>query len=221
MLLLSRHKILAAVKHVYYSAMSELNFDKMNGLLPVVVQDPQTRRVLTVGFMNREAYQKTVETRQVTFFSRQRQRLWTRGEKSGHYLNVVSIHEDCDHDTLLIYANPQGTVCHKGHETCFREKNVDSAEDIIERLEKIIEQRKTHPSAESYTSKLFARGVNKIAQKVGEEAVELVIEAKDNDRDLFIGEAADLLFHYLILLQAKGFTLNDVKEKLKHRHLGN
>lgn len=201
--------------------MSELNFDKMNGLLPVVVQDHQTRRILTVGFMNRDAYQKTMATRHVTFFSRQKQRLWTKGENSGNYLNVVSIHEDCDHDTLLIYANTQGPACHKGHETCFRERNADTAEDIIERLEKIIAQRKSNPNAESYTSKLFARGVNKIAQKVGEEAVELVIEAKDNDRDLFIGEAADLLFHYLILLQAKGFTLNDVKEKLRHRHLGN
>jgi phosphoribosyl-ATP pyrophosphohydrolase/phosphoribosyl-AMP cyclohydrolase len=201
--------------------MSELNFDKMNGLLPVVVQDHLTRHVLMVGFMNHDAYEKTISTKRVTFFSRKHLRLWTKGEQSGNYLNVVSVHEDCDHDTLLIYARPNGPVCHKGYDTCFNEKNVGAGEDdIIEKLEKIIAQRKTHPSAESYTSKLFARGVNKIAQKVGEEAVELVIEAKDNDQELFISEAADLLFHYLILLQAKGFTLNDVKEKLRQRHLG-
>lgn len=200
--------------------MSDLNFEKMNGLVPAVVQDHQSRRVLMVGFMNREAYEKTMSTRQVTFFSRKNQRLWTKGEKSGNYLNVVSIHEDCDHDTLLVYATAGGPVCHKGHETCFKEPNkAVTSEDIIDQLDKRIAYRKVNPRAESYTSKLFSKGINKIAQKVGEEAVELVIEAKDDNKELFIGEAADLLYHYLVLLHSKGYTLDDVKEKLKQRHL--
>jgi phosphoribosyl-ATP pyrophosphohydrolase/phosphoribosyl-AMP cyclohydrolase len=198
--------------------MSELNFEKMNGLIPVVVQDHQTKVVLMLGFMNRSAYEKTQETRQVTFFSRKNQRLYTKGEKSGNFLQVVSIHESCGHDALLIHAKAQAAVCHKGYDTCFNERNV--SENITNRIEDMIRDRKTHPRAESYTSKLFSKGLNKIAQKTGEEAVELILAAKDNDPETFIGEAADLLFHYLVLLQARGLSLRDVEEKLKHRHLG-
>lgn len=200
--------------------MSQLNYDKLNGLLPVVVQDAVTMRVLMVGFMNKEAYDITISTKRVTLFSRKNQRIWTKGETSGNFLHVVNILEDCDHDTLLIYANPAGPVCHKGYDTCFNEKNnsVSKEEDFLITLEKIIASRKANPKSDSYTSKLFSKGINKIAQKVGEEAVEIVIEAKDNDEDLFLGEAADLLFHYMILLQAKGYTLEDVKNRLKSRH---
>jgi len=197
--------------------MNDLNFEKMNGLIPVVVQEHQTRMVLMLGFMNRSAYEKTLETRQVTFFSRKNQRLYTKGEKSGNYLNVVSIHESCGHDSLLIYARARAAVCHKGYDTCFNERNV--SENITNRIEDMIHDRKTNPRAESYTSKLFSKGLNKIAQKTGEEAVELILAAKDNDNEAFIGEAAGLLFHYLVLLQARGLTIKDVEEKLKHRHL--
>lgn len=198
--------------------MSELNYDKLNGLIPAIVQDPTTKNVLMIGFMTPEAYEKTVSSGKVTFFSRKSKKLWTKGEKSGNFLNVVSIHEDCDHDSILIYAKPDGPTCHKGTDTCFNEVN-KASDDILNRLEKIIKNRRDNPKEDSYTSKLFHKGINKIAQKVGEEAVELVIEAKDNDRELFIGEAADLLFHYMILLQAKGLELNDVKEKLKSRYV--
>lgn len=198
--------------------MSQLNYDKLNGLIPAIVQDPATKNVLMIGFMTPEAYEKTVSTGKVTFFSRKSKKLWTKGEKSGNFLNVISIHEDCDHDSILIYAKPDGPTCHKGSDTCFNETN-KASDDILCRLEKIIKDRRDNPKEDSYTSKLFHKGINKIAQKVGEEAVELVIEAKDSDRELFIGEAADLLFHYMILLQAKGFNLDDVKEKLKSRYV--
>ena len=201
--------------------MSELNYEKLNGLIPAIVQDVHTKNVLMVGFMTKEAYQKTLDTKKVTFYSRKNKRLWTKGEQSGNFLHVVEIKEDCDHDSLLIYAKPEGPVCHKGYDTCFNEKNEISPkqEGIIAQLEGIIADRKIHPSENSYTSKLFAKGINKIAQKVGEEAVELVIEAKDNDKDLFIGEAADLMYHYLVLLHAKGYCLDDVRAKLSSRYV--
>ncbi|HYG49337.1 MAG TPA: bifunctional phosphoribosyl-AMP cyclohydrolase/phosphoribosyl-ATP diphosphatase HisIE [Flavobacteriales bacterium] len=201
--------------------MGELNFEKLNGLIPAVVQDADTYKVLMVGFMTPEAYKKTVQTRQVTFWSRKNKRLWTKGEKSGNFLNVVRMVEDCDHDTVLIYARPAGPVCHKGYDTCFNETNVapKDTDDMIGLLEGIIAERKKNPNEGSYTSKLFAKGINKIAQKLGEEAIELVIEAKDNDKDLFMGEAADLMYHFLVLLQAKGYSLKDVEEKLRSRYV--
>jgi len=187
-----------------------------DGLLPAIVQDATTQVVLMLGYMNTEALQKTEKEKRVTFFSRSKNRLWTKGEESGNFLNVVSVSIDCDNDTLLIKANPVGPVCHTGADTCFNEKNVSA--DFLSQLEAIILDRKNNPSDKSYTSSLFKKGINKIAQKVGEEAVELVIEAKDNDEKLFKEEAADLLFHYLILLSAKGYTLNDIKKVLELRH---
>lgn len=194
----------------------EPDFDKGNGLIPAVVQDADTDKVLMLGFMNKEAYQATLRHNKVTFYSRTRQKLWTKGETSGNFLWVKQILSDCDKDTLLIKANPRGHVCHTGSDTCFTEKNQTG--DFLEILEKIISNRKTHPDARSYTSSLFAKGVNKIAQKVGEEAVELVIEAKDNDKDKFLGEAADLLFHFLVLITEKGYSLREVKDVLRSRH---
>lgn len=186
-----------------------------DGLAPAIVQDAVTAKVLMLGFMNAEALAKTLEEKKVTFFSRSKNRLWTKGEESGNFLNLESITADCDSDTLLIKANPMGPVCHTGSDTCFNDKNEG---DFLSTLEKIITERKNNPSERSYTSSLFAKGINKVAQKVGEEAVELVIESKDDNKELFLGEAADLLFHYLILLQAKGHSLNDVIEVLKKRH---
>ncbi len=194
-----------------------LDFEKSGGLIPAIIQDAKTAKVLMLGYMNSEALEKTKTENRVTFFSRSKNRLWTKGETSGNFLEVVSITEDCDNDTLLIKANPLGPVCHKGSDTCFNEINPSNAL-FLEYLENVIHDRKNNPSAKSYTSELFAKGINKIAQKVGEEAVELVIEAKDNNKDLFIGEAADLLYHYLILLSAKGLTLGDVVKKLEERH---
>ncbi|MGE0638218.1 MAG: bifunctional phosphoribosyl-AMP cyclohydrolase/phosphoribosyl-ATP diphosphatase HisIE [Bacteroidia bacterium] len=194
-----------------------LDFEKSGGLIPVIVQDTKTAKVLMLGYMNSEALEKTKNENRVTFFSRSKNRLWTKGEISGNFLEVVSITEDCDSDTLLIKATPVGPVCHKGSDTCFNETNPSNAL-FLEHLENIILDRKNKPSPKSYTSELFAKGINKIAQKVGEEAVELVIEAKDNDKDLFIGEAADLLYHYLVLLAAKDLTLSDVIKKLEERH---
>lgn len=187
-----------------------------DGLLPAIIQDASTQVVLMLGYMNAEAFEKTQKEKRVTFFSRSKKRLWTKGEESGNFLNVVSILIDCDNDTLLIKANPIGPVCHTGADTCFNEQNVSA--DFLSQLEAIILDRKNNPSDKSYTSSLFKKGINKIAQKVGEEAVELVIEAKDNDEKLFKDEAADLLFHYLILLSAKGYTLNDIKKVLELRH---
>ncbi len=187
-----------------------------DGLVPAIVQDNATGKVLMLGFMNSEALLKTKELQKVTFFSRSKNRLWTKGEESGNFLLLKSISVDCDNDTLLIKTNPVGPVCHTGADTCFDEKN--EATDFLASLEKIIANRKNNPSDGSYTSSLFKKGINKIAQKVGEEAVELVIEAKDDNDVLFKDEAADLLFHYLILLQAKGFSLQDVVDVLKERH---
>lgn len=188
-----------------------------DGLVPSIVQDANTGKVLMLGFMNEEALQKTLELKRVTFFSRSKNRLWTKGEESGNFLTLQEILIDCDQDTILIKALPHGPVCHTGADTCWKETNVDNS--FLMQLEKIIAERKSTPNEKSYTSSLFEKGINKIAQKVGEEAVELVIESKDNDKDLFLGEAADLLFHYLILLQAKGFNLAEVEAILKERHV--
>ncbi len=187
-----------------------------DGLVPAVIQDENTGKVLMLGFMNEAALAKTQELQKVTFFSRTKNRLWTKGEESGNYLLLKDIKVDCDNDTLLIKAIPQGPVCHTGADTCWGETN--NSDNFLLELEQIIINRKNNPSDKSYTSSLFVKGINKIAQKVGEEAVELVIEAKDDDKDLFLGEAADLLFHYLILLQAKNFSLENVIEVLKDRH---
>jgi len=193
-----------------------INFDKLNGLVPAIIQDARSQKVLMLGFMNQEAFIKTQQEQKVTFYSRSKQRLWTKGESSGNFLTVKSITLDCDHDTLLIKALPQGPTCHTGTDTCFNETNESS--DFLTELAAIIRDRKLNPSEESYTSSLFKKGINKIAQKVGEEAVEIVIEAKDNNPELFLGEAADLLFHYLILLEAKNHSLEDVIQVLKKRH---
>jgi len=193
----------------------KINYTKLNGLVPCVVQDAKTLRVLMLGFMNEEAYTKTIFSKRVTFYSRSKQRLWTKGETSGNYLELVDVLIDCDNDTLLIKANPLGPACHTGADTCFNEKNNGWN---IQSLESTIRERKANPKKGSYTNSLFDSGINKVAQKVGEEAVELVIEAKDNNRELFLGEAADLMYHYLVLLAAKDYTLNDVTEVLKKRH---
>ena len=194
-----------------------INYAKYaDGLAPAIVQDDVTGKVLMLGFMNQQALSKTEQIKKVTFYSRSKKRLWTKGEESGHFLLLKNIIADCDNDTLLIKAHPLGPVCHTGADTCFNEKNEQS--NFIFKLEKIIADRKNNPTEQSYTSSLFKKGINKIAQKVGEEAVELVIEAKDNNNNLFKEEAADLLFHYLILLQAKGFGLQDVVNVLEQRH---
>ena len=196
----------------------KVDFNKdTDGLVPVVVQDNLTAKVLMLGYMNQDALNKTLSEGIVTFFSRSKQRLWTKGETSGNFLNVVEILVDCDGDTLLIKANPVGPVCHTGADTCFDERNQGQAA-WLNHLKTVIRDRHQYPSEHSYTSKLFARGINKVAQKVGEEAVELVIEAKDNNDDLFRGEAADLLFHYLVLLEAKGIDFDDVIGVLRERH---
>jgi phosphoribosyl-ATP pyrophosphohydrolase/phosphoribosyl-AMP cyclohydrolase len=187
-----------------------------NNLMPAIVQDSNTNVVLMLGFMNQEAFEKTRETKKVTFFSRSKNRLWTKGEESGHFLKVTDVLLDCDADTLLIMAQPEGPVCHTGADTCFGEKN--KAGNFLNELEKIIDIRKNNPLEGSHISKLFAKGINKISQKVGEEAVELIIEAKDSNDELFLDEAADLLFHYLILLQAKGYRMKDVTHILKKRN---
>ena len=193
----------------------KLDFTKLGGLVPAVVQDAVTKVVLMVGFMNEDAYRQTLDQGRVTFFSRTKNRLWTKGETTGHFLDVVDIRIDCDGDTLLIKAKPHGPTCHTGADTCFNEENSDWNLDA---LEAIIQERKANPSEASYTSKLLKSGINKVAQKVGEEAVELVIESKDDNRDLFLGEAADLMYHYLVLLTAKGFSLADVLAVLRKRH---
>lgn len=186
-----------------------------DALLPVIIQDQYSNKVLMLGFMNEEAWNKTNIEKKVTFFSRSKNRLWTKGETSGNFLIVKEILPDCDNDTVLIKVKPAGPVCHTGNDTCFNEINTPFT---LEKLEEIINERKNNPSENSYTSSLFGKGINKIAQKVGEEAVELVIESKDDDKEKFLGEAADLLFHYLVLLQAKGFTLKDVENILASRH---
>lgn len=194
---------------------SSLDFKKQDGLLPAIVQDAHTQCVLMQGYMNAEALEKTLRQGQVTFFSRSKNRLWTKGERSGNFLELVNITADCDLDSLLVKALPQGPTCHTGTDTCWGENNKG---DFLTELEAIIHSRRDQPSVDSYTSRLLARGINKVAQKVGEEAIELVIEAKDDDKDLFLGEAADLLYHYLILLAAKGYTLEEVKAVLRERN---
>ena len=195
----------------------EIDIKSAHGLIPAIIQDSETKNVLMLGYMNEESLQKTIETQKVTFFSRSKQRLWTKGEESGNFLNLVSIKNDCDGDTLLIQAKPVGPTCHTGADTCWQEENKENY-GFISHLENTIKTRRENADSEkSYVASLFEKGINKIAQKVGEEAVEVVIEAKDDNDDLFLSESADLLFHYLILLQAKGFQLNDVVDVLKKR----
>ncbi len=198
-----------------------LDFTKMDGLIPAIVQDAVTRRVLMLGYMNEESLKLTRDRGLVTFWSRSRQKLWTKGESSGNYLTVREIIEDCDHDTLLIKALPAGPVCHTGSDTCFNEVN-DPAEvtssEFLFYLEEVISDRREYPQEGSYTNHLFSRGLNKIAQKVGEEAVELIIESKDDNKSLFLGEAADLMYHFLVLLAEKNIPLNEVIDVLKGRH---
>ena len=201
-----------------YMLKNNLNFNKNpDRLIPAIIQDATTKTVLMLGYMNEEAYQKTISSQKITFFSRTKNRLWTKGEESGNFLNLVSIEADCDNDTLLIQVNPTGPVCHTGAETCWQQPN-KTAFGFLSELENTIQLRKENGESEkSYVASLFAKGINKIAQKVGEEAIEMVIEAKDSNDDLFLSESADLLFHYLILLKAKGFELNDIVEILKKR----
>jgi phosphoribosyl-ATP pyrophosphohydrolase/phosphoribosyl-AMP cyclohydrolase len=196
----------------------KLNFDKYSdGLIPAIVQDADSAQVLMLGFMNAEAIEETKRSGRVTFFSRSKKRLWTKGETSGNYLEHISITADCDADTLLIKAKPHGQICHTGSDTCFGETNLESNFAFLRELESVIAERRANPAEDSYVSSLFAKGINKIAQKVGEEAVEVVIAAKDDDEQAFKGEAADLLFHFLILLNAKGHTLADITAELATR----
>jgi phosphoribosyl-ATP pyrophosphohydrolase/phosphoribosyl-AMP cyclohydrolase len=195
----------------------KIDFKKYSdGLAPAVIQDFKTQKVLMLGFMNEEALQKTITGGKVTFYSRSKKRLWTKGEESGHHLLVKEVLSDCDNDTLLIKAEPLGPVCHTGADTCWSERN--HSEDFLFYLEDIIRLRKSGDDSKSYVRQLFQKGINKIAQKVGEEAVEMVIEAKDSNKELFLNESADLLFHYLVLLNAKGHNLQDVISVLKERH---
>lgn len=196
-----------------------IDFNKyLDGLVPAIIQDNTTHKVLMLGYMNEAAFLKTNESKKVTFYSRSKQRLWTKGEESGNFLELVSIAIDCDNDALLIKVNPTGPVCHMGSDTCWGEKN-SSNFGFLSELENIIQDRREDPENEdSYISSLFKKGINKIAQKVGEEAVEVIIEAKDSNDDLFLNESADLLFHYLILLQAKGFSLKNIENVLRDRH---
>jgi phosphoribosyl-ATP pyrophosphohydrolase/phosphoribosyl-AMP cyclohydrolase len=195
--------------------VQKIQFDKLNGIVPCVVQDVNTRTVLMLGFMTEEALRKTIAEKRVTFYSRSKKRLWTKGESSGNYLELDDIREDCDHDTLLVTVRPHGPTCHTGADTCFNESNAATG---LKFLENIIADRKKNPKQGSYTNTLLNSGINKIAQKVGEEAVELVIEAKDNNRDLFLGEAADLMYHFMVLLAAKDVGLEDVSRVLAQRH---
>jgi len=197
----------------------EINFNKNNdGLVPAIIQDSSTKNVLMLGYMNKAAYQKTLEIKKVTFFSRTKDRLWTKGEESGNFLNLVEIKNDCDKDTLLVTVSPSGPTCHTGSDTCWNEENKQGY-GFLSELEDIISERKENQNnSKSYVASLFRSGINKVAQKVGEEAVEVVIEAKDNNDELFLNESADLLFHYLILLQAKGYKLNDIVQVLEQRH---
>lgn len=191
-----------------------INFNKGNGLVPVIIQNNQTLQVLMLGYMNKEAFEKTKAEGNVTFFSRSKNRLWTKGEESGRYLAVNEIQIDCDNDTILIKSTPNGPTCHTGNTACFKE---DTAKGFLYELQKTINQRIDENDDNSYTNQLYKRGINKVAQKLGEEAIELVIEAKDNDADLFKNEAADLLYHYLILLKAKGFKIEDIEKVLNVR----
>lgn len=192
----------------------KLDFNKGNGLIPVIVQDFYSLKVLMLGYMDEQAFTRTIAEKKVTFYSRSRNTLWTKGETSGNFLNVVSLSKDCDNDTLLVRVLPEGPVCHTGSESCF---NDESGKGFLYELEKVIEERITNNSSKSYTNELYRKGINKVAQKVGEEAVELVIEAKDDNIDLFKNEAADLLYHFLILLKAKNTRLEDIEKILKER----
>lgn len=199
----------------------EIDFEKGNGLVPAIVQDAVTHRVLMLGYMNAEAYQLTLDRGLVTFWSRSRKRIWTKGETSGNFLQLRDITVDCDGDTLLVQAIPSGPVCHTGSDTCFGEDNEPSDmtnSEFLFYLEDVINDRRNNPQEGSYTNHLFSRGLNKIAQKVGEEAVELIIESKDNNKDLFLGEAADLMYHFLVLLAQKECRLSEVVDVLKGRH---
>ena len=194
------------------------DFNKSNdGLIPAIVQDHSTAKVLMLGYMNREAYEKTLEGKKVCFFSRSKQRLWVKGEESGNFLSLISMHLDCDRDAILVKAVPAGPVCHTGTDTCWGEDNTEHY-GFLSALEDIITDRRVNRPEGSYVSSLFDKGINKIAQKVGEEAVETVIEAMDKNDNLFLNEAADLLFHYMLLLQAKGYTLKDISRTLRERH---
>lgn len=205
------------MKKNYTELVRRMDFTKSSsGTIPAIIQDAATNVVLMLGYMNKDALLETIDSGLVTFFSRSKGRLWVKGETSKNYLHVIDIKTDCDFDTLLIKAKPDGVVCHTGAETCFNEEN--SGNDFLRALEKIIEGRKKRPLSGSYTSTLFKEGINRMAQKVGEEAIELVIEAKDNNNKLFLNEAADLMFHYIVLLQAKNKTLNDVISVLEKRH---
>ncbi len=196
-------------------SVSSVDFVKVNGLVPVIVQDAETKSVLMLGYMNEAALEKTLAEKRVTFYSRTKERLWTKGETSGNFLNLVDLQLDCDQDTLLALVNPIGPTCHTGTDTCFGTENEG---EFVRHLEKVIQQRRDEPNEESYTASLFKKGINKVAQKVGEEAVELVIEAKDDNEELFLNEAADLLYHYLVLLAAKGYEWEDVMKVLRSRH---
>lgn len=193
----------------------KLDFEKGNGLLPAIIQEDRTHQVLMLGYMNEEALEKTKTEGKVCFYSRTKERLWTKGESSGNFLLVKEIIPDCDNDTLLIKAEPTGPVCHKGTKTCFNE---ESAKGFIYQLEEVIAKRKANPKEGSYTTELFEKGINKIAQKVGEEATELIIEAKDDNDGLFLNEGADLIYHLLVLLREKGFALEDIEKVLTERH---
>ena len=201
--------------------ISKINFDKSNGLVPAIIQDEVTSKVLMLGYMNEAAFKKTIDHGKVTFYSRSRDRLWTKGEESGNHLILKDIKIDCDADTLLIKASPLGPVCHMGTDTCWKEQNISESISFLLKLEKIIDNRRSNPSPSSYTSKLFEGGVNKIAQKVGEEAVELVIEAIDNNKELLKEETADLIYRLIILLRSKDISLDDISDILRKRHLNN
>lgn len=195
--------------------ISILDFKKLNGLIPCIVQDAISQKVLMLGYMNEEALLKTLETKKVTFFSRSKNRLWTKGETSKNFLNLIEIIPDCDQDTLLVKVEPDGPTCHTGSDTCFKEENIRFS---LQHLEEIIQDRIKNPKPDSYTSQLLQQGINKIAQKVGEEAVELIIESKDENKELLLNEAADLIFHYLFLLAAKDTSMDEVIKVLQHRH---
>lgn len=195
-----------------------LDFNKQGGLIPAIIQDAKTDKVLMLGYMNQEALEKTEQEGIVTFFSRSKQRLWTKGETSNNFLHVIEIMKDCDEDTLLIKVNPDGPTCHTGADTCWNETNEPGQAGWLNHLKAVIRDRKNNPSEKSYTASLFEKGTNKIAQKVGEEAVELVIEAMDSNDDLFKGEAADLLFHYLVLLEQRGIDFDEIINVLRERH---
>ena len=195
--------------------LENLKFDE-KGLIPAIVQDAETRVVLMLGYMNRESLEKTLTSGLVCFYSRSRQKLWTKGEESGNFLYLKEIKVDCDQDRLLIKVSPAGPTCHTGTDTCWKEENQDN--DFLFFLQRFLQKRKNDSPEESYTARLISRGINKVAQKVGEEAVELVIEAKDNNEELFLNEAADLMYHYIVLLIAKGYGLEDVCRVLKSRH---